>query len=647
MRCQAATLGLHTSHHHRPDSHTWRWCAAVSALALALWTAVVLCGPQQACWTAEPSPALATKPLEKKPEASPPAHDASQRPAAQMSPEEIYAHASPAVVTLKICNDFHKVTFSGSGFILADGPAKPIQVDADAKRFAADQNDCADAEEFLQRLHPKPAPLALMSSPYIAEHDAFLRSRRKATEQALPNLQQVCIVTNYHVIDSAVSIHVRLHDNSTGFASEVIQEDESADVAILLAWLPCGKRPAAIALSAVPPNVGAKVFVISSPLGLENSLSEGLISGIRELEPGRSLLQTSAAISPGSSGGPIVNANGRVVGIATAIRPRGQNLNFAVPAAEVLRLLEKPPKPREVWRGRSIHQEERYAFDRAEAALKSKKGGAVAAKALVDSQMASLGALFKSKESTELKSVEEAERATIEVIRSVPPEFQYLACFYAGEFQSRQGRLGSPARDSGETRAESTRRARSDPHNLAALAAYRKAVELKPDFAPAYKGLHSIHLRMDDWPEVRRDVDRLMALVPHCASVYEDRATCLSHFGQHEAALKDLKIAADLDPANPFVQSNIASQCMRLAKYDDAIEAYQREAQLLSEKERWLPRYNIGIAHKFSGRYEEAIKAFLRCMKTPDCPDFIIKSCVQQIAVCETVLRKLGRPSPQ
>jgi tetratricopeptide (TPR) repeat protein len=151
---------------------------------------------------------------------------------------------------------------------------------------------------------------------------------------------------------------------------------------------------------------------------------------------------------------------------------------------------------------------------------------------------------------------------------------------------------------------------------------------------------------MDEWPEVRLDVDRLMELVPHCAEVYADRAAYFSHYGQHEAALKDLKIAADIDPAKEGVQWSMAHECMELAKYDEAIEAYQRNIQLLSEKERFLSRYNIGIAYKFSGKYEEAIKAFRRCKATDGCPDHITASCNQQINVCKAVLEELGRPSP-
>ena len=557
------------------------------------------------------------------------------------SPAEIYAHASPAVVTLKIYNDLQRCSFSGSGFILALRPAEPFEVDADAKRFAADLNDCTDAAEFVEGLRAKLAPKELLSDSKSANHGAFLKARRQTTKLELPNLQQAYIATNYHVIESAVSIHVGMHDGSTGFVSQVIHEDDSADVAILLAWLSCAKRPVAIALSAVPPNFGAKVFAIGSPMGLENTLSEGLISGIRGNEPGPRWLQTTASISHGSSGGPILATNGRVVGIVTANRPGGQNLNFAVPASEVLRLLNKPPKPREVWRGRSFQQEKRYAFDRAYAALNSRKGGAAAAKALADSQKASYG---RSLAKILFKSVGEAEQATIEAIRFVPPEFQHLAYFYAGSFQHD---LGFSARERGETVAESARRARSNPHYQAALAAYRKSADLKPDFAPAFHGLMAVHVCMGEWPKAYLDVDRLMALVPHCANVYVDRAICFSNLGKHKAAVKDLTIAAGLDPADALLQSFMADEYMRLAEYDNAIEAYQRSILLRPESQHFLSRYNIGIAHKFSGRYEEAIRAFLRCMKAPDCPNESIKSCGNEIDECKAQLRKLGRPTLQ
>jgi len=80
-------------------------------------------------------------------------------------------------------------------------------------------------------------------------------------------------------------------------------------------------------------EIGDKVFTIGAPLGLEFTLSDGLISGFREMHSiatGEKVFQTTASISPGNSGGPLINIRGEVIGINTAQKTQGQNLNFAI-----------------------------------------------------------------------------------------------------------------------------------------------------------------------------------------------------------------------------------------------------------------------------------------------------------------------------
>ena len=84
------------------------------------------------------------------------------------------------------------------------------------------------------------------------------------------------------------------------------------------------------------------MVVLGSPLGLEQTVTEGLVSAIRTVRDRGEFLQISAPISPGSSGGPVVNMNGQVIGIAT-FQVRGQNINFAVPGYRILALRDGPP----------------------------------------------------------------------------------------------------------------------------------------------------------------------------------------------------------------------------------------------------------------------------------------------------------------
>jgi hypothetical protein len=94
------------------------------------------------------------------------------------------------------------------------------------------------------------------------------------------------------------------------------------------------------------PDVGARVYAVGNPEGLTGTFSEGIVSAIRPLGPD-TLLQLTAAISPGSSGGPVLDERGRVLGVATATLKNGQSLNFAVPAMYVARALKSagPAQP--------------------------------------------------------------------------------------------------------------------------------------------------------------------------------------------------------------------------------------------------------------------------------------------------------------
>jgi S1-C subfamily serine protease len=120
--------------------------------------------------------------------------------------------------------------------------------------------------------------------------------------------------------------------------------NEEADIAILKAASPIRVEPLELAEDGLP-AVGGKVYAIGTPapkgppLGfLANTLSDGLVSGHRE-RGGMKVIQTTAAISDGSSGGPLLAADGRVVGVTTWSITGGENLNFAVPASYIAMLL--------------------------------------------------------------------------------------------------------------------------------------------------------------------------------------------------------------------------------------------------------------------------------------------------------------------
>lgn len=145
------------------------------------------------------------------------------------------------------------------------------------------------------------------------------------------------IVTNHHVIAGAHSAVVKL-DNGSFFAVDgVIADDPTHDIAVLK--VPGKNLPTLTLANSDVLSAGDHVVAIGSPLGLENSVSDGIVSGFREDAKGRSWVQTTAPVSHGNSGGPLLTMDGKVAGLVTWKASEGENLNFAVPSKLIVGLL--------------------------------------------------------------------------------------------------------------------------------------------------------------------------------------------------------------------------------------------------------------------------------------------------------------------
>lgn len=147
------------------------------------------------------------------------------------------------------------------------------------------------------------------------------------------------LVTNEHVVADASKIMVEstAARGARSTTARLVAEHPAVDLALLrseidMEGLPLGKFEAV--------TVGQSVFVASNPKGLEATFSEGIVSSIRS-KNGNTVLQITAPVSEGSSGGPVLNRAGQVVGVVFAVRPGGQNLNFAVPVSYVRKLLSR------------------------------------------------------------------------------------------------------------------------------------------------------------------------------------------------------------------------------------------------------------------------------------------------------------------
>ena len=146
------------------------------------------------------------------------------------------------------------------------------------------------------------------------------------------------IATNLHVIEGAASGYVKIVGQKIKYEiAGLVLADYQRDLALLKIT---GVKTSPLILGDINQvAVGDEVYAVGNPRGLEGTFSQGIVSSIRQIGSDM-LFQITAPISPGSSGGPVLNTQGKVIGIAVATFSGGQNLNFAIPASYLAPLLK-------------------------------------------------------------------------------------------------------------------------------------------------------------------------------------------------------------------------------------------------------------------------------------------------------------------
>ena len=147
------------------------------------------------------------------------------------------------------------------------------------------------------------------------------------------------VATNLHVVVGSPQVKVTLGDQRVFDVVEVLAASPDYDLALLR--VDAKGLPTVTLGDSDAIRPGDPVVAIGNPLGLEDTVSNGLVSARRKVD-GLEVLQVSAPIAPGSSGGPLFNERGEVVGVATALLQGGQNLNFGVPIRYLAPMMKRP-----------------------------------------------------------------------------------------------------------------------------------------------------------------------------------------------------------------------------------------------------------------------------------------------------------------
>ncbi|NLE57164.1 MAG: tetratricopeptide repeat protein, partial [Planctomycetes bacterium] len=478
---------------------------------------------------------------------------APSQEAKPLSPTEIYEKISPSVVRIEVLDEDGKTIGQGSGFVI---------------------------------------------------HSKRLRDWEASDQLSYP-MSAIHVVTNYHVIRGAVGIRLSCGENRIECDASILTEDAVADLAILDAMVfstnvpprvpqywPRGGNQATVwdiddleALItgelALPraPHVGDKVFAIGSPHGLTNTLSEGLISGFRKTE-GSNWIQTTAPISHGSSGGPLLDSEGNVIGVVTASLSEGQNLNFAIPVSEVDRLLEEKHAGRSIWKGASIRKVEETAYSQ----LLLVMGARFARRQPESSRFIPTGDPSQLRENPEFARYILSDESPDQRSLLVKGYHQYLGNNYSAARETLKRAIDAPMADDEGDRVltmgenltylahytlasvlyqaewKAVREGTSTPKNSRplpsissfddAIEALKKARKEKPDFAPTLLLLAQCYDHSCRYAEMLVEAELLVRLVPRCAEAYETRGDAYERLKRYAEALEDYKTAVELRPTN-------------------------------------------------------------------------------------------------
>jgi S1-C subfamily serine protease len=173
------------------------------------------------------------------------------------------------------------------------------------------------------------------------------------------------IVTNNHVVEGATKVEVKLGSSDTEHEAEVVGTDPATDVALLKVDVPAGQQHPLSLGDSSKVNVGDPVVAIGNPFGLDRTVTAGIVSALqRQIQAPNGfaishVIQTDAAINPGNSGGPLIDSQGRVIGINSQIQTGGSGdgnvgIGFAVPintAREVVEQIEEHGKVQHAYIG--------------------------------------------------------------------------------------------------------------------------------------------------------------------------------------------------------------------------------------------------------------------------------------------------------
>jgi len=443
--------------------------------------------------------------------------------------------------------------------------------------------------------------LALLALAFSAVTPAFAKTPQQIFAQDAPSIVVVTaydasgqpamlgsgvviargqVVTNCHVIKDAVSLRVK--QNNTTYKATLHYADFDRDVCQLS--VPELTAPPISMGDAKTLQPGAEVVAIGAPEGLELTISSGLVSSLRDFGNGTKIIQTSAAISPGSSGGGLFDDEGRLVGITAAYFKEGQNLNFALPANWIAQLPDHPAKVRTVetstvdWMTTTVALEAKNDWS----GLLDHARRWVHAQPQVGMGWFALGVAYG-----DLHQYAAAKNAYEQGITIDPTNVD--AWYNLGNIYSALHQYA------------------------AAQSAYERAVKLDPTFEKAWSNLGVVYDALHQYAAAENAYEQGIKIDPTNVNTWYNLGNVYNALHQYAAAQSAYKQAIKLDPTFEKAWSNLGVVYGSSHKLAAAQSAYERAVKLdPTDVEAW---FNLGNCYGALRQSAAAKSAFEHAIK--------------------------------
>lgn len=395
------------------------------------------------------------------------------------------------------------------------------------------------------------------------------------------------IVTNRHVLEGAYRAEIHSSTGAVFPVKGVLAVDAEGDIALLKIDAPTPPIRA-LPLDKTSPQEGESVVVIGNPLGLEGSVTNGIVSAVRDIPTFGRIIQITAPISSGSSGSPVVNMQGQVIGLATLQITGGQSVNFAIPSERITQLQVTPimtladlvantgrnkrAKAVQFFRDglsflskddcekalpyfeKAVESDGNYAEAWAQAGFCNEKLGKHAEAIEASKKAVSLRPSAESYfniglASFYLKQYREAAEAYRQSIKLDP--YNAADAHYA---------LGLVYRDWGRPDDE--------------IHAYKQAIRLRPDYTVAYERLGARYLKSKKYSEAIEIFRQLTTLKPGDATAPNNMGEAYFELNKLNEATESFRQAIRLKPDFGKAYFNLGRSLLAMGNRDAALEQY-------------------------------------------------------------------------